>query len=59
MTWRYIREMLGPGLHWSKTQEQYKAAIERAEADGEHEAADHIRIILELRNAVMMENDNH
>jgi len=59
MPWGYISKLLGPGLHWGRTQEQYRTAIERAEADGEHEAADHIRIILELRNAVMMEEDSH
>ena len=57
MPWGYIRNMLGPGLHWSRTQEQYRAAIARAEADGQHEAAEHIRIILQLRNAVMMEKE--
>jgi hypothetical protein len=57
MPWGYIRNVLGPGLHWGRTQEQYRAAIARAEADGQHEAAEHIRIILQLRNAVMMEKE--
>jgi hypothetical protein len=57
MPWGYIRKVLGPGLHWGRSQEQYRAAIARAEADGEYEAAEHIRIILELRNTVMMEKE--
>lgn len=55
--WPYIRALLGPGLHWSKSQGQIQAAIQRAERDGQHAAADHLRIILERRNLVNMEKE--
>lgn len=55
MPWAYIRSLLGPGLHWGRTQEELLAAIDRARADGQHEAAEHIEIILGLRNYVMCE----
>lgn len=53
--WAYIREQLGPGLHWGRTQEELLAAIDRARADGQHDAAEHLEIILERRNFVMCE----
>lgn len=55
MPWAYIRSLLGPGLHWNKTQEEFLAAIERADREGRRDAADHIRIILRLRNRVLMD----
>lgn len=55
MPWAYIRRILGPGLHWGRTQDELNAAIDRARADGEHEAAEHIEIILDMRNFVMCE----
>ena len=57
MPWRYIRELLGPGLHWGRSQDELLAAIRRAESDGMLEAAEHLRIILRLRNKVMFEED--
>jgi hypothetical protein len=57
MPWSYISKVLGPGLHWGRSQADYHKAIARAEAEGQFEAAEHIRIILELRNAVMMEKE--
>lgn len=45
--WPYIRALLGPGLHWSKSPARIQAAIERAERDGQRAAADHLRIILD------------
>lgn len=50
--WPYINAILGPGLHWGKTTAQLNAAIRRAELDGQKKAADHLRIILDLRNQV-------
>ena len=47
--------LLGPGLTWSKTQEELLRAIELAEKAGNHDAAEHIRIILARRNLVMFE----
>lgn len=55
MPWDYISHLLGPGLHWGHTQEKYAAAIEQAEKDGQLEAVDHINMIWERRNLVMME----
>ena len=45
--WPYIRVLLGPGLHWSKPPAVIRSAIARAEREGQHAAADHLRIILE------------
>lgn len=45
--WPYIQSLLGPGLHWSKSRSTLQKAIDRAERDGQHAAADHLRIILE------------
>jgi hypothetical protein len=55
MPWAYIRSLLGPGLHWDRTQQQLLDAIARADREGQHDAADHIRIILRLRNRVLMD----
>ncbi len=55
MPWAYIRQLLGPGLHWGRTQDELIAAIEKARVDGQTEAAEHIEIILEMRNFVMCE----
>ena len=56
MSWAYIYQLLGPGLHWNKSQAHFREAVLRAEADGQQDAADHIRIIWGLRNDVMMES---
>lgn len=55
MPWAYIHQLLGPGLHWGRTQDELNAAIDRARAEGQHEAAEHLEIILEMRNYVMCE----
>jgi hypothetical protein len=55
MSWDYIYRLLGPGLHWFKSQAHFRKAVSRAEADGQTDAAEHIRIIWQLRNDVMME----
>lgn len=57
MPWAYIHRLLGPGLHWGRTQEELHSAIERARAEGQHDAAEHIEIILGLRNFVMCEEE--
>lgn len=51
MPWEMVCALLGPGLTWSKTQEELLRAIELAEKAGNHDAAEHIRIILARRNA--------
>ena len=53
--WAYIRQLLGSGIYWGKTQEELLAAIDTAKAAGRHTAAEHIEIILDLRNKVMCE----
>lgn len=55
MPWKYIRQLIGPGSHWSRTQQELLDAIAQAEADNMPAAADHIRIILKLRNRVLFE----
>ena len=55
MPWAYIHSLLGPGLHWGRSQLELTNAIDRARAEGQHEAAEHLEIILGLRNFVMCE----
>jgi len=50
--WPYIFSILGPGLHWARTPQDLIDAIKRAERDSQPHAAEHLRIILELRNRV-------
>lgn len=57
MPWAYIRRLLGPGLHWGRSQAELQGFIRRAEADGQLDAAEHLRIILRSRNAVMMDSE--
>lgn len=54
-TWRYLNMLLGPGLQWDKSQHELVALIARAEDEGQLDAAEHLRIILARRNAVMMD----
>ena len=42
-------------MHWDRTQPELLAAIAQADKDGQLDAADHIRIILRLRNRVLMD----
>lgn len=55
MPWDYIRRLLGPGLHWGRSQAELMSAIERAKSDGQKDAAEHLKIILKMRNDVMCE----
>jgi len=57
MPWWYIRQLLGPGLHWGRSQAELRAAITQAERDRMPEAAEHLRIILRMRNQVMFEDE--
>lgn len=57
MPWWYIRKLLGPGMHWNRTQAELHAAIAQAERDNMPDAAEHIRIILKLRNRVMFDEE--
>jgi len=56
MPWQLIRELLGPGLHWSKTQKDFQIAIAKARALGREDAAQHLEIMWERRNAVVFES---
>jgi len=55
MPWAFIRQLLGPGLHWGMSQEHFLTCIRRAEEAGNFEAAAHLHIMLQRRNAVMFE----
>jgi hypothetical protein len=55
MPWAYIYKLLGFKSHWNQSQDALLAAIAKAERDGQFAAADHIRIILEMRNVVHFE----
>lgn len=57
MPWELIRSLLGPGLHWGKSKEYLEEAAREAEKLNNHDAAEHIRVILRLRNRVMCEPD--
>jgi hypothetical protein len=57
MPWAYIYALLGRGLHWGRSQAEFRNAIRRAEQDGRPDAAEHLRIMLRSRNAVMMEDE--
>lgn len=52
MPWAYIVSLLGPGLHWGRSAAELEAAVARAEAEQQPEAAAHLRIILQMRNRV-------
>ncbi len=57
MVWDYIQSLLGPGSHWGRSQDAFQALIDRAVADGQLDAAEHLRMMFERRNAVMMEKE--
>lgn len=56
MPWAYIYRLLGPGLHWNKPQKVFRDAFLIAKQDNQQDAAEHINIIWDMRNVVMMEN---
>ena len=55
--WRYINELLGPGLNWDHSKEQFAAAIAQAQKDSRQDAVEHLQTLLERRNAVWCERD--
>lgn len=57
MPWELIRQLLGPGLHWGRSQAELHEAIASAERLGRADAAEHLRMILQLRNAVRFEGE--
>lgn len=54
MPWWYIRRLLGPGLHWGRSEAELRAAIQRAENENMPDAAEHLRRILDLNRKVNM-----
>lgn len=55
MPWKLIYALIGPGLHWNKPRHVFLRAIEEAERRGRQDVAEHLRIMLELRDAVTFE----
>jgi len=55
MPWQLIVDLLGPGLTWQKSQQEFHQAIAKAEAMNRPDAAEHLRGMLKLRNQVMFE----
>lgn len=54
MPWWYIRRLLGPGLHWGRSEAELQAAIQRAEREQMPDAAAHLRHILDMNRKVNM-----
>lgn len=52
MPWKIIYELIGPEAHWAKPRQLFLDAIAEAERRGHQDAADHIRIMLDLRDTV-------
>lgn len=52
MPWKSVLELIGPGIHWNKPRELFLKAIQEAEARQREDVAEHIRIILRLRDRV-------
>lgn len=52
MPWSKVLELIGPGLHWGKPRSMYLEAIATAMKEKRYDVAEHIRIILEQRDAV-------
>lgn len=55
--WNYIVGLLGVKSHWARTREELAAAEQRAVAEGRPDAADHIRIISDLRDKVAFDTE--
>jgi hypothetical protein len=51
-----ILKLLGPGLHWGKSQDEFLEAIDEARRRDRKDVAQHLEIMLERRNAVMFES---
>jgi len=56
MPWAEVLSLIGSGLQWDKTQEQYLAAINTARQRGREDVAQHLQIMLERRNLVLDES---
>lgn len=56
MPWALVRELIGPGIYWGMSREHLESAIARARGMGREDAAEHIAIILDLRNQVAFDD---
>jgi len=55
MPWKLILELVGPGIHYNKPRRVFLEAIEEARRRKRDDAAEHIRIMLALRDKVMFD----
>lgn len=55
--WGYIRRLLGPGLHWGRSEVELQAAIERAKTDNRQDAVEHLEIIKGQRGLVAFDKE--
>lgn len=51
-----ISELIGTGLHWSKPRSVFLDGIAEAERRGRQDVADHLRIMLDLRDTVTFDS---
>jgi len=52
MPWKMILDLIGDGLHWNKPRQVFLDGIAEAERLGRQDVADHLRIMLDLRDTV-------
>lgn len=55
MPWKMILDLVGGGLHYSKPRQVFLDGIAEAERRGRPDVADHLRIMLDLRDRVMFD----
>lgn len=55
MPWKTILRLIGPGLHYNKPRQLFLDAITEAERLGRKDVAEHLRIMLNLRDTVMFD----
>ena len=53
MPWCLINRLLGPGLQWRKSVDDYGRAILEAQGMGRLDVVEHLEIMLKRRNQVM------
>jgi hypothetical protein len=52
MAWDRIRRILGPGLYWTKSREEFMLAIRIARARDDDYVVGHLEILLKRRDRV-------
>lgn len=55
MPWDYLSQLLGPGIHWGRPPEEWRLLIEQAIRDDRPDAAEHLKIMANLRDKVMFD----